>query len=234
MTSSATTPATDPAATRAAADRLRQRLDPRRRSSPQRPWEPLSDDEWAVLSPFLFRHNGPGRPVRDPRGRLDAVFWLAARPQRHLPPWRALPPEFGKHDTVARQFRRWAHAGLWTRLLQALADPEHPGIAVLRRLESWICRSYRRAWRLLGVQGVVLARRLGFLSALRAPSVFLPDPDLSGYVHRLLRPVGDALSKGGFRAARALMPCPDFFAVCGKLLKTAGGRLSIPRSLAPP
>jgi hypothetical protein len=59
--------------------------------------------------------------------------------------------------------------------------------------------------------------------------------DLSGYVHRLLSPVADALmGPGGFRAARALMPCPDFFAICGKLLKTAGGRLSIPRSLAPP
>ena len=169
------------AAERAAtADRVRARLDPRRRSSPHRPWEPLSDDEWAVLSPFLFRHAGPGRPVRDPRGRLDAIFWLAARPQRHLPPWRALAPEFGKPDTVARQFRRWAQAGLWTRLLEALADPDWPGLPILRRLESWICRTYRRAWRLLGTAGVVLARRLGFVSALRAPTVFLPDPHLSG------------------------------------------------------
>ena len=79
-----------------------------------------------------------------------------------------------------------------------------------------------------------LARRLRLHSALPAPSQFLPDPDLSGYVHRLLRPVADALSSGGFRAARALMPRPDFFALCGKLLKTAGGRLSIPRCLAPP
>ena len=61
-----------------------------------------------------------------------------------------------------------------------MADPEYPGIAVLRRLESWICRTFRSAWRLLGVPGVALARRLGFLSALRAPSVFLPDPHLSG------------------------------------------------------
>ena len=34
--------------------------------------------------------------------------------------------------------------------------------------------------------------------------------------------------------ATALMPRPDFFALCGKLLKTAGGRLYIPRCLAPP
>jgi transposase len=237
MTSSATTPATDPttrAADRAtAADRIRQRLDPRRRSSPQRPWEPLSDVDWAVLSPFLFRHNGPGRPVRDPRGRLDAIFWLAARPQRHLPPWHALPPEFGKHDTVARQFRRWAHAGLWTRLLQALADPEHPGIEVLRRLESWVCRSYRRAWRLLGVGGVVLARTLGFLSALRAPSVFLPDPHLSEYVKSRLRSMRERLRGRGVRAAMAMLPSADFLHAANKLLWAAGGGRRINWYMAP-
>ena len=140
-----------------------------------------------------------------------------------------LPPEFGKPDTVARQFRRWAAAALWTRLLEALADPDYPGIAVLRRLESWVCRSYRRAWRILGVQGVVLARRLGFLSALRAPSVFLPDPDLSEYVHRRLHPVLERLRAGSLRA-----PPPGFLRACGRLLGAAAGRRRIPRHLAPP
>ncbi len=123
------------------------RLNPRR-YSPERAWAPLSDDEWAALSPFVFRAAGvAGRPVRDPRGRLDSVFWLAAntRPGLAPPPWRALPPEFGKPDTASRQFRRWAKAGLWTKLLEALADDDRPGIAVLRRLEAWICRAYRRA-----------------------------------------------------------------------------------------
>jgi hypothetical protein len=55
------------------------RLNPSRRYSPERPWAPLSDDEWAVLSPFVHRAaDVAGRPVRDPRGRLDAIFWLAA------------------------------------------------------------------------------------------------------------------------------------------------------------
>ncbi len=99
---------------------------PRPRYSPARAWEPLSDDEWAVLFPFVHRHAGAGRPVRNPRARLDAFFWLAAQPCRALPPWAALPSAFGKPDTVSRQFRRWAAAGLWTRLLEALADPDRP------------------------------------------------------------------------------------------------------------
>src|SRR5215213_334904 len=67
-------------------------LNPNRRYSPERAWEKLSDDEWAVLSPFVFRHSAAaGRPVRDPRTRLDAIFWLAAHtlPGRAAPPWAA-------------------------------------------------------------------------------------------------------------------------------------------------
>ena len=175
--------------------------------------------------------------MRDPRGRLDAIFWMAAHlpgPGWSLAPWRTLPPEFGKPDTVARQFRRWAQAGLWARLLEALADPEYPGIAILRCLESWICRTFRRAWRLLGVQGVVLARRLGFLSALRAPSVFLPDPHLSESIKSKLRRLRDCLRERGEAAMRAMLPCPDFFQAAHNLLRNATGGRRINRYMAPP
>jgi hypothetical protein len=91
------------------------RLGHHRRYSPERGWEPLSDTEWAVLAPFVFRaaateaeaeaaraatahaaasaegvplRRRPGRPVRDPRARLDAIFWMAA----HARPGRAPPP----------------------------------------------------------------------------------------------------------------------------------------------
>ena len=135
---------------------------------------------------------------------------------------------------MARQFRRWAHAGLWTRLLEALADPDYPGIAVLRRLESWICRSFRRAWRILGVQGVVLARRLGFPSALRAPAMLLPDPDLSHSVKPRLRASRDRLREEGEAAMRAVLPCPDYFQAVNALLRNATGGRRITRYMAPP
>ncbi len=207
------------------------RLNPRR-YSPERAWAPLSDDEWAVLSPFVHRAaDVAGRPVRDPRGRLDSVFWLAAntRPGRAPPPWRALPPEFGKPDTASRQFRRWAKAGLWTKLLKALADDDRPGIAVLRRLEAWICRAYSRAWRLMGVQSMALARRLDFLSALRGPSWLLPDPDLFDLVFRKLRAAVLRARQHGLRVL------PDgSLRRYRRLLAIAAGRRSIPRCLAPP
>ncbi len=216
---------------------------PRRLSTP-RPWRPLTDLEWAVLSPFVFRHTA-GRPIQDARLRLDAIFWIAATPngprQDFVQPWRDfyslpdraarwadLPERFGKPDTVSRQFRRWARAGLWPRLLFAIADPSQPGHQVLRGLESWLCRAYRRAWRILGVPGIFLARRLGLLSALRAPPEMLPDPDLSEDVRMLSLTYRDAIRQ------RRLHDIPrGFFSRCAKLFRLAGGRASIPWYFAP-
>jgi hypothetical protein len=75
---------------------------------------------------------------------------------------------------------------------------------------------------------MALARRLGFLSALRGPSWMLPDPDLSEWVFRRLNPVLRRAYEHGLRTVP-----PGFLRLCGKLLATAGGRRSVPRSLAP-
>jgi len=189
----------------------------RPRYTPARSWQALSDAEWAALAPFVLR-SGPGRPMADPRGRMDAVF----RAVTASGPWRGLPEEHGRADTVHRQFRRWAHAGLWTRLLRAVVHPGAP--AALRALEHWICRAFRRALRLLGLLGLVLARRLGLLSALPAPPWLLPDPDLSAMAHALL-----------FRSAHANGGLPERHIVRAvrSLLRMAGGRRRIPSCLAP-
>jgi hypothetical protein len=80
----------------------------------------------------------------------------------------------------------------------------------------------------------VLARRIGFLSALRAPSVFLPGPDLSECVEGRLRRAEAVVDKHGFRAGLAMMPCPDFLHICNKLLRAAGDGRRISRYVAPP
>src|SRR5918998_953595 len=113
---------------------------PRRRdySYPRR-WQPLADAEWDALLPFVLVQDRPGRPLRDARRRMDAISWTAASGSS----WHALPGRFGKADTVARHFRRLAHAGLWERLLRALARPDCP--PALRAIEHWIVRACRRA-----------------------------------------------------------------------------------------
>ncbi len=143
-----------------------------------------------------------------------------------LPAPPGAPPRFGKADTVSRHFRRLTHAGLWERLLRALARPDAP--PALLALEHWIVSACRRAARLRGLGLVALARRLGFLSALRAPSLFLPEPDLSEIVDRWLRrAAGDARGRGPDAALLR------FFRFCHRLGAFAAGRRRIPRRLQP-
>ena len=144
-----------------------------RRYTPRRPWAPMSDLEWHALMPFVLRRLGAGRPLREIRERLDAMFWVGAHHAR----WREVPERFGAWGTVARHFRRLTHRGLWQRLLEELAvlGAEHP----LRAIEHFICRAARRAYRLIGLRLIVLARRLGLRAALPGPPWLLPHPDLS-------------------------------------------------------
>lgn len=152
------------------------------------PWRPMTDEEWEQVMHFMvFVHPGPGRQtIMGARRALDACFHAACFPG----PWRALPAAYGKPDTIHRMFRRWAHAGLWSMLLKFVAK-ERPGLAAV---QYWVCRAFRRAHRILGLGGVVLARRLGMDTALRAPSWYLPDPDLSATFHnRCMPPVAETL-----------------------------------------
>ncbi len=194
---------------------------PRRRYTPVRRWQPLSDAEWDTLLPFVVVQDRPGRPLRDARARMDAVFWVAASGSA----WRTLPPRFGKPDTVSRHIRRLARAGLWERLLRALARPDAP--AALLAIEHWVCCACRRATRLRGLRIIVLARRLGLLSALRGPSWLLPDPDLSEIVHR-----------GLFRLFARIRRDPrgvhwSEITPFKRLVGIAGGRRRVPRCLEP-
>jgi transposase len=193
---------------------------PRRYSTP-RPWQALTPEELNALIPFVTRQ-GAGRPIFDIRARLDAVFWVVTSPH----PWRCLPPEMGPADTAARQFRRWAHAGIWTRLLKAIAAPDCP--PALKRLEHWICRAYRRALRILKLAGIVLARRLGLCSAVNAPFEMLPDPDLSEKLLPLIqRMIQKAIAAGGLPDRRVLEAAKSFHWL-------VGGRKRISKWLAPP
>ncbi|UFN50656.1 transposase [Roseomonas sp. OT10] len=189
------------------------------RLSPPTPWSPLSDAAWAALLPHLARTDPRGRPVHDLRARMDAIFHAALS----RAPWAALPPRFGNPDTVARHFRRLTHAGLWQRLLLALAeaDPSHP----LRAIEHAICRACRRAARLLGFPFLVLIRRLGLRSALDGPPWLLPDPLLSETLARTPIPDPDSAPHGQCGPLRALL------ATLKHLHRTAAGRARIPRSV---
>ena len=202
-------------------------LAPLRGLIPPTPWVPLTDAEWDALAPYVTCAAGcPGRPLRDPRGRFDAMLrnTLADRP------WAEVPPEDGKPDTVSRLFRRWTHAGLWMRLLEALAAPGAP--AALRAMEYWLCRLARRAmWTLRragrGLAEIARVRSLGLHSALPQHSfALLFQPDLSELLHRITAQV--------LRRIPEEWPPPGTRRTLSRLLAFAGGRRVWSKRFAPP
>ena len=76
----------------------------------------LSDAEWALVAPLL--PNKPrGVPRVDDRRVVNGIFWVL----RTGSPWRDLPERYGPYTTVYNRYNRWAKAGVWLRVFEALA-----------------------------------------------------------------------------------------------------------------
>ena len=70
----------------------------------------LTDDEWAVLEPFLPLASHVGRPRKwTLRQVLDGMLYVL----RGGLPWRMMPPGFPPATTVQRYFYAWRDSGLF-------------------------------------------------------------------------------------------------------------------------
>jgi transposase len=77
----------------------------------------LSDGQWERLKDLLPGKAGdPGRTGRDNRQFVNGVLWVL-RSGAH---WHDLPERYGKWKTVHTRFSRWAKAGVWERIFEAL------------------------------------------------------------------------------------------------------------------
>jgi transposase len=86
----------------------------------------LSDDEWAAIKPML--PNKPrGVPRVDDRRVLNGIFWVL----RSGAPWRDLPGDFGPYTTCYNRFVRWRRAGVWTRIMDALATAHDASVQMI-------------------------------------------------------------------------------------------------------
>ena len=180
------------------------------------PPTPLTPTQFHALLPYILPRSPAGRQIGDLRARMDAIFALTST----IHPWRTLPPEHGKPDTIARYFRRLTHAGLWEKLLRALKDngPNHP----LNQIAPLIFRACRRAIRLRGLRLIALIRRLGFLTALNGPPTKIANPHLSEKVRAMRLPSAQTILEN-------TAACLVFTKALKHLHRLAGGVLRLSR-----
>ena len=79
----------------------------------------LTDAQWAKMEPHcLGRPGDPGRSGTNNRLFIEGVLWIV----RTGSPWRDLPAEFGKWNTVFMRFRDWVKADVFKRLFDAVSE----------------------------------------------------------------------------------------------------------------
>ena len=77
----------------------------------------ISGELWERMWLLLPGKAGdPAATGRDNRRFIEAVLWRA----RTGSPWRDLPKDFGNWNSVFKRFRRWAKAGVFESLFNAI------------------------------------------------------------------------------------------------------------------
>ena len=79
----------------------------------------LTAAQWNRIAPLLPGKVGdPGRSAADNRLFVNGVLWVL-RSGAH---WCDLPERYGPWKSVHKRFSRWAKAGVWERVFEALID----------------------------------------------------------------------------------------------------------------
>jgi transposase len=111
----------------------------------------LSDEAWDIITPLLPpQAGGVGRRPGDHRPFVNGMLWVL----RTGAPWRDLPGEYGKWNSVYQRFARWSKRGIWDGVMDALANA---GLAdhVHHSLDSTVIRAHQHA---AGAKGGIGAR----------------------------------------------------------------------------
>ena len=163
------------------------------------PSSSVTDAQWAVLEPLLPPPGNTagrgGRPEKYPRRIiLDAIFSVVGGGIA----WRQLPGDFPPAMTVYDLFRRWAKAGVWQRVHDALRElvRVHAGrdpLPTASIIDSqtvrgadtvpWASAGYDAGKKTKGRKRHIAVDTLGLLLAVVVTSAHIQDRDGA---HRLL------------------------------------------------
>ena len=117
----------------------------------------LTDHEWAAIKPML--PNKPrGIPRVNDRRVLNGIFWVL----RSGAPWRDLPQAFGPYTTCYNRFVRWRRAGVWSRIMNALAAAHD---AAVQMIDTSIVRVHQHAACIARNRGQCMGRSRGGLTS---------------------------------------------------------------------
>ena len=139
----------------------------------------LNDHEWAAIKPML--PNKPrGVPRVNDRRVLNGIFWVL----RSGAPWRDLPQEFGAYTTCYNRFVRWRRAGVWAKLMSALAGAHD---AAVQMIDTSVIRVHQHAACIARNRRQSMGRSRGGLTSKIHAVV-----DINGLLVRLALTAGEA------------------------------------------
>ncbi|WP_236038161.1 IS5 family transposase [Belnapia arida] len=118
----------------------------------------VSDVVWAKVASVLpGKATDPGATGRDNWLFLEAVLWRV----RTGSPWRDLPNEYGRWNSVFQRFRRWVRAGVFERPFEQVSN--EPDLSTPRSTAPSSPRTRRRVAQ-KGTQNQAIGRSRGELT----------------------------------------------------------------------
>lgn len=98
----------------------------------------LNNLEWRAIQPFLPKSRGIKRV--DDRRVLNGILWRLRTGRS----WAAIPEHYGPPTTCQARFVRWRDAGVWSRIVHAVAEVHSGEMDLIEAGTTGVRPSYER------------------------------------------------------------------------------------------